>query len=178
MLLKLFRARLLAVASGGKRKRAVANEAWRRIFDFIATTADQRDRTLERLDLSPGEVRALSSLAADVGKTMQTLATEWRCDASTATWLVDRLEKREFATRRSAPEDRRVKLVSLTALGSRTKRRLQAELYTPPSELLRLDEAQLIALRDAAAHLPTGPWPAPRAAAELRRVRRKRRPLL
>ena len=163
------------MASGGKRKRAVANEAWRRIFDFIATTADQRDRTLERLDLSPGEVRALSSLAADAGKTMQTLATEWRCDASTATWLVDRLEKRGFAARRSAPDDRRVKLVSLTVLGSRTKRRLQAELYEPPPELLRLGEAELIALRDAAAHLPTGLWPAPRAAAELRRVKLKRK---
>src|SRR2546422_5851869 len=163
------------MTSGGKRKRAVANEAWRRIFDFIATTADQRDRTLERLDLSPGEVRALSSLAADEGKTMQTLATEWRCDASTATWLVDRLEKRGFAARRSAPVDRRVKLVSLTALGSRTKRGVQAELYAPPPELLRLDEAQLIALRDATAHLPTGSWPAPRAAAELQRVQRRLR---
>src|SRR2546430_7234482 len=105
---------------------------------------------------------------------MQTLATEWRCDASTATWLVDRLEKRGFATRRSAPEDRRVKLVSLTALGSSTKRRLQAEFYKPPPELLRLDEAELIALRDAAAHLPTGPGPPPRAPAELRRVKRRR----
>jgi len=162
------------MASGGKRKRAVANEAWRRIFDFIATTADQRDRTLERLDLSPGEVRALSSLADDDAKTMQTLATEWRCDASTATWLVDRLERRGLAARQASPDDRRLKLVKLTALGSRTKRRLQAELYKPPPELLGLDEPELIALRDAAAHLPTGPWPAPRAAAELRRVKRKR----
>ena len=174
MLFKLFQGRLLLMASGGKRQRAVAKEAWRRIFDFIATTADQRDRTLELLDLSPGEVRALSSLTADEGKTMQTLATEWRCDASTATWLVDRLERRSFAARESSPDDRRVKLVKLTALGSRTKRRLQAELYKPPPELLLLDEAELIALRDAASHLPTGPWPAPRAAAELRRVRRKR----
>lgn len=162
------------MASGGRRKRAVADEAWRRIFEFIATTADQRDRTLERLDLSPGEVRALRSLGAGEGKTMQTLATEWRCDASTATWLVDRLEKRGFAGRRSSPEDRRAKIVTLTALGARTKRRLEAELYKPPPELLKLDEAELIALRDAASHLPTGPWPAPRAAAELRRVKRKR----
>ena len=59
----------------------VAAEAWRRIFDFIATTADQRDRVLERLDLTPGDVRALNSLATGEGKTMASLAREWRCDA-------------------------------------------------------------------------------------------------
>src|SRR5213594_1307782 len=96
----------------------VAAEAWRRIFDFIATTADQRDRVLDRLDLTPGDVRALSSLASGEGKTMASLAREWRCDASTATWLVDRLEKRGFARRESSKTDRRVSLVRLTSCGS------------------------------------------------------------
>src|SRR3989442_9949793 len=109
------------MTSGGKRKRAVANEAWRRIFDFIAATADQRDRTLERLDLSPGEVRALSSLAAEAGKTLRTPAPEWPCDASPATWLVDRLEKRGFAAPPSAPRDPPVKLGKPTFLRSRAE---------------------------------------------------------
>jgi len=153
----------------------VAAEAWRRIFDFIATTADQRDRVLERLDLTPGDVRALNSLAPGEGKTMASLAREWRCDASTATWLVDRLEKKGFARRESSKTDRRVSLVRLTSFGSMTKRRLQAALYKPPPELLRLDAADLVALRDATSRLPSGPWPAPRAAAELQRVMRRRR---
>src|SRR5438034_3150604 len=101
----------------------VAAEAWRRIFDFIATTADQRDRVLERLDLTPGDVRALNSLAPGEGKTMASLAREWRCDASTATWLVDRLEKKGFARRESSKTDRRVSLVRLTSFGSRSEER-------------------------------------------------------
>ena len=153
----------------------VAAEAWRRIFDFIATTADQRDRVLERLDLTPGDVRALNSLATGEGKTMASLAREWRCDASTATWLVDRLEKKGFARRESSKTDRRVSLVRLTSFGSTTKRRLQAALYKPPPELLRLDAADLVALRDATSKLPSGPWPAPRAAAELQWVTRRPR---
>lgn len=151
----------------------MAAEAWRSIFDFIASTADQRDRVLERLDLTPGDVRALSTLGASEGKTMWSLAKEWRCDASTATWLVDRLEKRGFAKRESSKTDRRVTLVRLTPLGSTTKRRLRSALYKPPPELLRLDAADLLALRNATSKLPSGPWPAPRAAAELQRVKRR-----
>ena len=155
------------------RKAAVAAEAWRRIFDFIATTADQRDRVLERIDLTPGDARTLGSLNQDEGRTMRALAREWRCDASTATWLVDRLERRGFAKRGSSPEDRRVKLVTLTPRGAKTQARLRAALFAPPPELLSLEVADLVALRDAAAKLPSGPWPAPRAAAELQRVKRR-----
>jgi len=155
------------------RKAAVAAEAWRRIFDFIATTADQRDRVLERLDLTPGDARTLGSLNQDEGRTMRALAREWRCDASTATWLVDRLERRGFAKRGSSPEDRRVKLVTLTPRGAKTQARLRAALFAPPPELLSLEVADLVALRDAAAKLPSGPRPAPRAAAELQRVKRR-----
>src|SRR5438132_3140514 len=151
----------------------VAAEAWRRIFDFIAPTADQRDRVLERLDLTPGDARTLGSLNQDEGRTMRALAREWRCDASTATWLVDRLERRGFAKRGSSPEDRRVKLVTLTPRGAKTQARLRAALFAPPPELLSLEVVDLVALRDAAAKLPSGPWPAPRAAAELHRVKRR-----
>src|SRR5256712_11922052 len=174
--LKLFRRYHGRMPNRSRQPRApVAAEAWRRIFDFIATTADQRDRVLDRLDLTPGDVRALSSLATGEGKTMASLAREWRCDASTATWLVDRLEKRGFARRETSKTDRRVSLVRLTAFGSTTKRRLQAALYKAPPELLQLDAADLVALRDATSKLPSGPWPAPRAAAELQRVTRRPR---
>jgi DNA-binding MarR family transcriptional regulator len=62
---------------------------------------------------------------------------------------VDRLERAGLAERRSLATDRRVKLVVLTAKGERTGAELLAEFHRPPSELLRLGERDLVALRRA-----------------------------
>lgn len=43
------------------------------------------------------------------GRSMSQLADEWLCDASNATWIVDRLEERGLAERETTPTDRRVK---------------------------------------------------------------------
>jgi DNA-binding MarR family transcriptional regulator len=85
---------------------------------------------------------------------MGTLAEEWACDASNATWMVDRLEGRGLAERKASPTDRRVKLVVLTPLGRKTRAAIMEGMYEPPPELLRLDRADLEALRDALARLP------------------------
>jgi DNA-binding MarR family transcriptional regulator len=77
---------------------------------------------------------------------MRSLADEWRCDASNATWIIDRLEGAGLAVRRAAPNDRRVKLVVLTAKGARVKREVLEAFYTPPPELLALDSTELAAL--------------------------------
>ena len=80
---------------------------------------------------------------------MRSLADEWGCDASNATWIVDRLERLRLAERRTTPHDRRVKLVVLTAKGAKTKTELMEEFYTPPAALLKLDRADLEALLQA-----------------------------
>jgi DNA-binding MarR family transcriptional regulator len=139
-------------------KAALAREAWKLVFDFFMLTRPQRDRVLEDLDLSPNDVRALSTLMhAPDGRTMRDLAEAWSCDASNATFMVDRLEERGLAERRSRPGDRRVKLVFLTAAGIRAKARLLAGMYEPPPELLRLPRPALQDLRDAATRLPRRP---------------------
>ena len=76
---------------------------------------------------------------------------------STATWIVDRLETKGLAERRSHATDRRVKLVILTPVGTQTKDQLRVGTYTPPPELLVMDSDDLAALRDAAAKLPHPP---------------------
>ena len=43
---------------------------------------------------------------------MRSLADEWECDPSYATWIVDRLEALGLAKRQVVLHDRRVKLVS------------------------------------------------------------------
>lgn len=131
-----------------------AAEAWRPLAEFFFKTVKHRSRVLGRYGLTPGDARALVSLEAGGGRPMGALAEEWACDASNATWMVDRLEERGLAERRSSATDRRVKLVVLTPLGRKTRAAIMEGMYEPPPELLRLDRADLEALRDALARLP------------------------
>jgi DNA-binding MarR family transcriptional regulator len=141
-------------ARNSQTKAAVAAEAWRAIFDFIVATAPERNRAIGESTLTPNDARALQSLSQKPGRTMGSLAEEWKCDASTATWIVDRLEAKGLAERRSHPTDRRVKLVGLTSVGARMKTRQMERVYIPPRALLGLDLADLVTLRNAVAKLP------------------------
>lgn len=123
-----------------------AEAAWRRMFDFLMRTRPQRDAVLKRLGLTPNDSKALHSLDATAGRPMRVLAEEWGTDASNATWIVDRLERKGLAKRVASPDDRRVKLVVLTARGVRTRDAILEEFYEPPAELVVMDRADLEAL--------------------------------
>jgi DNA-binding MarR family transcriptional regulator len=142
------------VARSTSSKQELASEAWRPLARFFFDTVRHRQRILVREGLTPNDARAFMALDRVEGKTMRVLADEWTCDASNATFIVDRLEERGLAERRSVPEDRRLKLVVLTPLGERTKRRVLAHFFEPPPELLELTREDLEALRDAAGRLP------------------------
>ena len=86
---------------------------------------------------------------------MRAMADGLACDASVATWLVDRLEERGLVERRTPPTDRRVKTIVLTPLGIRTRERLRESFYEPPAALMNLDLASLRALTTALKKLPT-----------------------
>ncbi len=133
-------------------KSKLAAEIWKALFDFIIATSAQRTEVLGRHGLTPNDSRALHSLDTQ-GKTMQSLAREWVCDPSNATWVVDRLEKRGLAERRHLPGDRRVRLVALTRTGRDTRDALRQEMYRPPPELLRLERADLEVLVAAVSKL-------------------------
>ena len=124
-------------------KTNTARRIWQLMFDFLMRTAPDRARSLGRRGLTPNDSRALASLHPRDGRTMRSLADEWECDASNATWIVDRLEKFGLAERRTVPHDRRVKLVVLTARGMKTKAELMGEFLTPPAELLDMNQSDL-----------------------------------
>src|SRR3954468_3189130 len=124
-------------------KAALAEEVWRRIFDFIIGTAGHRNLILSQLELTPNDSRALTSLDQEPGRTLRSLAEKWRCDASTATWIVDRLQAKGLAERRPHPSDRRARLVVLTPVGAQTREQLLAGSYAPPPELLELSREEL-----------------------------------
>jgi len=135
-------------------KKALATQAWEPFARFFFETVKHRQRVFADRGLTPNDARALFVLDGTRGRSMSELADEWLCDASNATWIVDRLEERGLAERRTMPTDRRVKLVVLTPKGSRTRDEMFRKLYEPPPELLELDREDLEALRDAVSKLP------------------------
>src|SRR5437762_1815737 len=101
-------------------KQRAAQEAWRAIFDFIVATSAERNAALGRADLTPNDARTLASIAPNAqGRSMRSLADEWRCDASTVTWMVDRLEARGLAERRPHPSGRRLAFRSSSTVEQR-----------------------------------------------------------
>lgn len=136
-------------ARGGRKDEELARQVWGRMFDFLMRSAPERNRSLGRRGLTPNDARALSSLDRETGRTMGDLARQWECDASNATWIVDRLERFGLAERRAVPGDRRARHVVLTAKGDRIRRELLEEFHAPPAELLGLSREELEALARA-----------------------------
>ena len=134
---------------GGRSNQRLARRVWSRMFDFLMRTAPERNRSLGRRGLTPNDARALSSLDRLAGRPMRELADQWECDASNATWIVDRLERLGLAERRPVPGDRRVRQVVLTSEGERLRAELLEEFHTPPADLLRLTRNDLEALARA-----------------------------
>lgn len=129
-------------------KRALAGEAWRELFDLFMSTRWRRDQVLERHGLTPNDAKALHTLDVDEGKPMRALASAWGTDASNATWVVDRLERKGLAERRTIATDRRMKLVVLTGHGFRTRNAILRGFHEPPPELLALERRDLQVLQE------------------------------
>jgi DNA-binding MarR family transcriptional regulator len=128
-------------------KRAVAAEVWRLMAECSMAQFGRASEMLHGLGLTPGHVKLLLKLDEGEGRPMSSLAQTFRCDASTMTWLVDRLEERGLVERRVLPSDRRVKAVALTERGAVTKGKLMERMYQPPDELLTLERRALEQLK-------------------------------
>jgi DNA-binding MarR family transcriptional regulator len=146
----------MSPAPASTSKRALAAEVWKLMADFSAASFrhSAQAQLMEEIGLTPAHFRALSILDPDEPRPMRAMASTLCCDASMATWLVDRLEERGLVERRTPPSDRRVKTVVLTELGITTRDRLRESFYDPPGAFLDLDVASLEALRSALRKLP------------------------
>jgi DNA-binding MarR family transcriptional regulator len=132
---------------------ALARQVWSAMFDLLIRSAPARTESLARRGLTPNDSRALFSLDPGAGRPMRSLADEWRCDPSNATFIVDHLEELGLARREAVAHDRRVKLVVLTGKGQKVRGQLLEEFHQPPAEFARLDRADLDALARALAKL-------------------------
>jgi DNA-binding MarR family transcriptional regulator len=130
----------------GVKKDVLARRVWQTMFDFLIRTAPVRTKSLARRGLTPNDSRALFSLDPRTGRSMRSLADEWQCDPSNATWIVDHLEALGLAQRQVVLHDRRVKLVLLTRKGQKVRAELLDEFHEPPPEFASLDRTDLEAL--------------------------------
>jgi DNA-binding MarR family transcriptional regulator len=136
---------------------ALARRVWQALFDLLIRSAPIRTASLARRGLTPNDSRALFSLDSRTGRSMRSLADEWQCDPSNATFIVDRLEELGFASRQPLLHDKRVKLVVLTRKGEKTRTDLLQEFHEPPTEFDGLDRADLEALERLVVKLTAAP---------------------
>ena len=130
------------------RETPAAAEVWRLLLDVAMSQFGRVAGIAQDLGLTPGHVKALLTLDPEHPRAMGALAQSFSCDASTMTWLVDRLEERGLVERGGLEGDRRVKTVALTPNGVRTKAELEARLYEPPQVFNNLAPSELEAVRD------------------------------
>jgi DNA-binding MarR family transcriptional regulator len=122
----------------------LARRAWRAMSDVVLDS-NRKVAASEALGLSFARVRALRRLAAQP-LTLRALAEGLAADPPYATLIVDDLEERGLVQRMPHPEDRRAKLVQLTASGRAAAARADEILDEPPPELRDVPAADLAAL--------------------------------
>lgn len=122
----------------------LARRAWR-AMSALVLDHDRKAAASDALGMSFARVRALRRLAAEP-QTLRALAEALLADPPYITLIVDDLEKRGFAKRVPHPDDRRAKLVELTAKGRAAAAKADKILDEPPAELHALSEKHLNAL--------------------------------
>lgn len=82
----------------------------------------------EKYELTHTQLYVLDSIQHGHIVTMGSVASNLHCDASNITGIIDRLVAQGLVTRRESDQDRRAKLLQLTAKGRKTIERITAEL--------------------------------------------------
>jgi MarR family transcriptional regulator, organic hydroperoxide resistance regulator len=121
-------------------------EAWQLLVRFSLTQRATLPVVAAELELSPAQCHLLNLIEPDRSMPMGELASALSCDASNVTGLVDRLESRGLLQRSTSPEDRRVKVLSLTPLGARVRAALLERMTSSPPTLGRLSQSDQRAL--------------------------------
>lgn len=122
----------------------LARRAWRGMSALVHDQ-DRKVAVSEALGVSWARVLLLRLLAAEP-KTLRALAEWLAADAPYVTLMVDDLERRGLVRRKPHPEDRRAKLVQLTAAGRAAAARAEAILDEPPPALREVPAKELAVL--------------------------------
>lgn len=112
--------------------------AWQLLMRFFFAQREYLPSWADQFGLSPVQCHVLHLIDPDQPVPMRRLADLLSCDASNVTGLVDRLESRGLVRRRPSPDDRRVKVLDLTAHGSRIRAEMLRRMTSAPRPLGRL----------------------------------------
>jgi MarR family transcriptional regulator, organic hydroperoxide resistance regulator len=129
---------------GAARAPGLAGEAWGLLVPLVYPP-----RFIEiahKLGVTPAILGALRFL--EQPQTMGRMAELLRCDPSNVTGIVDALEERRLAERRPSADDRRVKVIELTAAGKKLRARGVEEMLKPPAWIKGLSTTDQRTLRD------------------------------
>ncbi|WP_170322821.1 MarR family winged helix-turn-helix transcriptional regulator [Acrocarpospora macrocephala] len=119
------------------------SEIWKSLYEFFLDEHERHLESVAEFGVSPGDLKALMRLDPGRREPMRALADMWRCDASTVTWIVDRLEKQGLVERQAHETDRRVKVVVLSQRGRQLRTQVFDRFYQPPAALSDLSHADL-----------------------------------
>ena len=122
-----------------------AGRAWQAMRSLVLEQHDRRAEVCQVLDMSFIKIKALYKVARGP-MTMRELTDALATDKPYTTLVVDFLEDRGLVERTRHPEDRRCKIVTVTAKGAAEAAKATAILNAPPAPLLTLSEHEVAEL--------------------------------
>lgn len=126
----------------------LADEVWRQMSTLVIDNKDRwRRAVVERTGMPFSRIRILRRLAR-APMTVKQIAEAATIDAPAATVGVNDLEARGLVARRTDPENRRCKLVSLTDKGRDVVTAIEKVDDPAPDVLAGLSDKELRTLRD------------------------------
>jgi DNA-binding MarR family transcriptional regulator len=128
-------------------------QIWQDLFSLVTDHLDAWRRDVaEAMGMPFTRYRALKRIAP-APITLRDLAEAMGTDAPATTVIVNDLEEQGLVRRDPHPEDRRAKVVSLTATGKRILRTAQSVAARPPTAFEALDKDDLASLERIIARL-------------------------
>ncbi len=112
-----------------------AKRAWDLMSEIWTTFKPWIEEVASSFSLTPQQLLAVKILGENGAMAMSELAVRLGCDASNVTSIVDKLEGRGMAERRSSEADRRVKTIVLSATGTEIYLAAKARFQKPPAAI-------------------------------------------
>ncbi|QDR79454.1 MarR family winged helix-turn-helix transcriptional regulator [Sporomusa termitida] len=120
------------------------------LFTFFNAFSSWENSVIKTSDLAVSEAHAIEILGKFGQMNMKSLAQHLGVTTGTTTVTVDRLEKKQYATRESIKEDRRVHLITLTEKGQQAFAEHHQYHYNLTEQILSVlsekENEQLLAL--------------------------------
>ncbi|MEU4668594.1 MarR family transcriptional regulator [Amycolatopsis sp. NPDC023774] len=123
----------------------VATRVWARMRALVLDRHERKREVCEALGMSFIKIKALRRVAARP-LTMSELTEQLNTDRPYTTHVVDELVRRGLVLREPHPEDRRSRVVTVTAEGAVTAARAERILGEPPKSMLALTSEELVEL--------------------------------